>query len=178
MLNQLIVPPVPEDCPSRLRVYLDFCHTDDVLGLLKEQLDGTLDLLISLEQGAEDRSYAPGKWSVRQVVGHLIDMERVFAYRAYCITRGLPADFPDVDPELCVDQGGYAHRPLVDLAGELHHVRSSTILLFSGLEGRNVDRAGTVDGESLPVRAVPFVLAGHEAHHLDVLRTRYLGQKS
>jgi hypothetical protein len=146
----------------------------DVLELLTRQLDELAALWRRVgEEGAEHR-YAPGKWSIKDIVGHLADAERVFVYRALRIARGDLTPLPGFDENVFVEAANAGKRRLTDLAAELAYVRRASIVFFEGLDEAAAERRGTASGYPLAVRAVPYIVAGHTAHHMDVIRTRYL----
>ena len=154
--------------------YVAKVESDRVLEVLEAQLDETRTLLGGLDDSAGNASYAPGKWSLKQLLGHLIDSERVFAYRALAIARGDRASLPGMDQDDYVAAGGFDRLPLAALLEELEHVRRSTLALLAGLEDDAWGRSGIANGVSVTVRALAFIIAGHQAHHLGVVRERYL----
>lgn len=155
--------------------YVAKVESDRVLDVLEAQLDETRGLLGELDDAAGNGRYAPGKWSLKEVLGHLIDSERVFAYRALAIARGDRASLPGMDQDDYVAAAGFDRRPLAELVEEFEHVRRSTLALLSGLDDDAWGRSGIANGVSVTVRALAFIIAGHQAHHLGVVRDRYLG---
>lgn len=147
---------------------------DDALAALAAQEGETAELLAGLSEETAAFRYAPEKWSIKQVVGHLADAERVFAYRAMRIARGDTTPLPGFDEKDYVRAGGFDARPLADLAAELRALRRATLALFRGLDAAALDRRGTANDAQVTVRALAWILAGHERHHLEILRTRYL----
>lgn len=148
---------------------------DEVLDQLEAQIGATRAALSGLSDEDGLRRYEPGKWSIKEVLGHLIDGERVFAYRAMCIARGERAPLPGMEQGDYVAGGEFDRRALADLLDELEHLRRSTLALFGGLEDAAWKRTGVANGVAVSVRALAFIIAGHHAHHLRVLRERYLG---
>ena len=143
-----------------------------------EALAGTLraqpDALGRLLDGAEaDAAYAPGKWTVRQVLVHVADTERVFAYRALCFARGDATPLPSFDENAWVAAAVVSGRTLAQTLAEFRAVRAATVALVDGLPAAAWDRAGTASGNPMTVRGAAFVIAGHTAHHMAVLRDRY-----
>jgi len=147
---------------------------DDALAPLAAQERETAELLGGLSAEAAAFRYAPGKWSVKQVAAHLADAERVFAYRALRIARGDETPLPGFDEKAYADAAGADARPLAELAAELRAVRAATLALFRGLDPAALARRGTANGVPVTVRAAAWIIAGHERHHLEILRTRYL----
>ena len=146
----------------------------DVLSVLEDQIAETAELLGGLDEEAAGHRYAPAKWSVREVVGHMIDAERVFVYRATAFARADSAPLPGFDENSWVEGADFDNRTLQSLLDELGHLRRSTLAFFAGLEEAAWARRGTANGVELTVRAIAFIVAGHHAHHLSVLRERYL----
>lgn len=142
----------------------------EVLGRQKAQL-GQLASSVAPEQ--ETFRYAPGKWSVREVVGHMTDGERVFGYRAFRIARGDDTPLAGFDENEYVARSTFNERTLRSLIDELVLVRDSNLAIFRGLAAESWDRMGTANGWPVSVRALAFILAGHMNHHLNLLRERY-----
>lgn len=154
--------------------YVSLVPEGDILTILGEQLNETLALIRSIPESAGSFRYAPDKWTIKELIGHLTDTERVFAYRALCIARG------DERPLLSFDENEYmrfapfAHCSLEDLSGEFEAVRKSTLFLFKQLDENAWQRIGTASDNKVSVRALAFITAGHERHHCNILRDRYL----
>lgn len=144
------------------------------LDLLGRQLGETKALLGGLAEARALHRYAPGKWSVKEVVGHLCDSERVFAYRAMRIARGDETPLASFDENAFVPPGRFDERPLADLIAEFAVVRQATVALFRGLPVESLVRRGTASGKTVSVRALAYIIAGHERHHVEILRERYL----
>jgi hypothetical protein len=128
-------------------------------------------LAIPAERGF---TYASGKWTLKEVLGHLIDDERIFAYRLLCVARGEDAELPGFDENRYAAHGEFERRPLEDLLAEYVGVRAATLLLLRGLPSAAWARRGRVNGYECSVRGLAFHIAGHELHHVRVLRERYL----
>ena len=154
--------------------YIGLVPDGDLLQTLRSQLDETLALVRSLPPEMGGHRYAPGKWTIREVLGHIIDTERIFAYRAMRIARG------DQTPIEGFDENAYAAasdadaRTLADLADELEHLRLGNLHFFRALTDEALARRGTANGAEVSARALAWILAGHELHHRGLLRERYL----
>ena len=122
-----------------------------------------------------DHRYQPDKWSVKQVIGHVVDSERIFGYRALAIARGERKPLPGFEQDEYVTQGEFQRRSLPSLADEFDHVRRSNLALFESLSAEQWGRVGEANDVSISVRAIAWVLAGHAKHHVAVIRERYLG---
>jgi hypothetical protein len=146
---------------------------EDVLAVLVTQLDEVLARLNRIPETRGDYRYAPGKWSIKEMVGHLSDTERVFAYRALRIGRGDATPLPGFDDQSYVTEVGAGDRTLADLAAEWGDVRRATIALFRNLPARAWQRRGIASDQPISVRALAYIIAGHMRHHLEVLEARY-----
>lgn len=146
----------------------------DVLQILEDQRRETARLLAGLPEAKALHRYAPGKWSIKEVVGHLMDSERVFCYRALRFARADQTALPGFDEKAWVPAGSFDARSLADLAAELDAVRRATIALFRGLDAPALARHGTANNKEISVRALAYIIAGHERHHVGILRERYL----
>jgi uncharacterized damage-inducible protein DinB len=146
----------------------------NLLEILEDQRQETQELLAGITEGRAMHRYAPGKWSVKEVIGHLTDAERVFSYRALRFARGDQTPLPGFDENAYAPAGKFDARALPDLAAELHAVRRATIALFAGLDAPALARRGLASNQEVSVRALAYIIAGHERHHLGVLRERYL----
>lgn len=146
----------------------------DVAALLATQLDDTVALLSGLSEEEALRRYAPGKWSIKEVIGHVSDTERVFAYRLLRFARGDATPLPGFDENAYAPAGRFDDRPLADLLAELRSVRAATVSLVRGLPAAALDREGEASGAMFRAAALPWIIAGHELHHRAILRERYL----
>lgn len=147
----------------------------DVVEVLERQLEGVAGFLGAIPAEREGHRYAPGKWSVREMVGHLADTERIMAYRALRIARGDATPLAGFDENAYVPPAGFDARPLASLVEEWAAVRRATLPLFRHLDAEAWTRRGTANGNAVSVRALARIIAGHTEHHLEILRTRYLG---
>jgi hypothetical protein len=154
--------------------YLDHVPDGDVLDLLEQQLGDTVHLLSGVSEERGGHRYAEGKWTVKEVVGHMIDTERVFAYRALCFARGDAGPFPGFEQDDYVTRGGFDARTLRDLLGEFVHVRRANLHMLRGLPPEAWTREGVASNVRFTVRAMPYIIAGHERHHAKILREKYL----
>ena len=149
----------------------------DLVTLLERQGAETVALLRSLSEEQGAHRYAPDKWSIKEMIGHVIDAERVFTYRALRIARGDRTPLPGFDQDAWVRGSNAASRSLADLAAELVALRASTVALFRRVDDEAVARRGVASNFEVTARALAWIVAGHEAHHVRVLRERYLPQR-
>jgi len=154
--------------------YVSLVPEGDVLDLLARQIDDTAALIGGLNETQAGYRYAPGKWSIREIVGHVADAERVFSYRALRIGRNDQTPLPSFDENAWMPYGNFDARPLADLLSELRAVRQSTLALYRSFTPEAVARRGVASQKDISVRAIIYVTAGHERHHVTVLRERYL----
>ncbi len=154
--------------------YTSLVPEGDVVETLERQLAETLALLGSVDEERAATRYEPGKWSIREVVGHIIDAERIFAYRALRFARGDRTELPGFEQDGYIEHGDFDARTLRDLAEEFEHVRRATLKLFANLSDEAWLRRGVASDNEISVRALAYILAGHEAHHVNILQTRYL----
>ena len=154
---------------------IDLVRGDDAADALAAQLPETLALLSPVDERRATRfRYAPRKWTVKQVAGHLSDDERIFAYRMLCIARGDARVLRGFDEKAYMRRAGFNERPLAELLDELASVRAATLAFLRGLPEDAWSRRGVVNGYPASVRGLAFHVAGHELHHREILRTRYL----
>jgi hypothetical protein len=154
---------------------IDFVEGDDAAATLAAQREHVLAFLGNLEESAvSGLTYAPGKWTLKEVIGHLADDERIFAYRALCIARGDTRPLPGFDENEYMAAANFESRTLAEIIGEYRTVRWASLTLFASLSEEAWLRRGVVNGYEASVRGLAFHIAGHELHHLRVLRERYL----
>jgi uncharacterized damage-inducible protein DinB len=145
----------------------------DSLAALEAQAPTTAALLAATPEERGGFRYAEGKWSVKEVIGHLADAERVFAYRALRFARADATDLPGFDENAYVPAGRFDRRTLKDLAAEFAAVRAATLAFARSLDGEALLRRGSANGNPASVRALLAIIAGHELHHVGLLRERY-----
>jgi len=154
--------------------YITLVPDGDVLSTLTTQMSETQALLHGLPASVATYRYAPEKWSVNEVIGHLIDSERIFGARALRFARNDPAPLPGFEQDDYVRNSTFDAYPLSELASELEIVRQSTIFLFRHIDEQAWTRRGVANNAEVSVRALAYIIAGHELHHREVLRSRYL----
>ena len=154
--------------------YISLVPAGDLLATLGQQLESTLALLSGITEEQADSSYAPGKWSIKELIGHLIDSERIFGYRALRFARADQTPLPGYEQDDYVKSARFGARRLSDLAEEFSYVRRANLFLFRSLDEEAWGRTGEANGQPVSVRAIAYIVAGHEAHHMGILRTRYL----
>jgi uncharacterized protein (TIGR03083 family) len=165
--------PTPDEIPPHFAGYIGKVPESDPVAVLATQIDVTAPLLRGLSETDALKRYAPGKWSVKEIVGHLADTERIMAYRALRIARGDETPLPGFDENAYVPPAKFDARPLADLIADLRTVRAASLVLFKSLDADAWHRRGTASGKPISVRALGYMIPGHERHHVEVLKTRY-----
>ena len=153
--------------------YIASLPDGDILDILERQTSELRQLAAAAPADRETFRYGDGKWSVREVVGHMIDGERVFSYRTLRFSRGDQTPLPGFEENQYVAASTFDRRPLSSLIEELVLLRQANLALLRGLAPDDWTRTGTANGHSVSVRALAFIMAGHVRHHLDILRDRY-----
>lgn len=154
--------------------YIDEVAEGDIVTTLVSQMVETQALLGSAPPGRETYRYAEGKWSVREVVGHLVDVERMFALRALWIARGAVGEQPGMEQDDWAVVSNAGDRRLADLSAEWAALRHANVLMFGGFDEDAWSRRGVASGHALTARAAAWIIAGHELHHRALLRAKYL----
>lgn len=154
--------------------YIDQVPPGDVVETLSRQSSETLTLLRGLSDEQSRHRYGPDKWTIRQVVSHVNDTERVFAYRALWFARGLDHPLPSFDQDVCITFAGADERDWNTHVDEFSAVRAASVALFRNLPDEAWNRRGIASGNPFTVRALAFITVGHVAHHVRLLRERYL----
>lgn len=154
--------------------YIEEAPEGDILATLAQRGDETHRLLSGLSDEKALHRYAEGKWSVKEVALHLADAERVFGYRALTFSRADAGPLPGFDENAWTPESHADHRRIHDIAGELASARQANLRFFAGVDDEQWLRRGTASGNPFSVRALAWIIAGHEAHHIRVLKERYL----
>lgn len=154
--------------------YIALVPECDVLSTLEAQMSETQALLRGLPASISTYRYAPDKWSVNEVIGHVIDSERIFAARALRFARSDATPLPGFEQDDYVRNSKFDAYPVAELASELENVRRATVFLFKHLEEPAWMRRGVANNAEITVRALAYIIAGHELHHRGILLARYL----
>lgn len=154
--------------------YIDLVQGNDVSAMLEAQAGDTLALLGRFTEGGSLHRYEPGKWSVRQVAGHVNDTERLFVSRAFWFARGFDSELPSFDQDTAVATGGAEERSWDSHVDEFRAVRAATVAFFRNLPDAAWGRQGVASGYPFTVRALAYLAAGHVEHHNAILRRSYL----
>jgi hypothetical protein len=166
--------PDATEYPPFFARYVAGVPEDDVVAALRDSGREVLAVLAAIPDTRGGFRYGPDKWTIREVVGHMIDAERIFGYRALRLARGDATPLPGFEENEYARAAGSDARTLTDLVDELRVVREGTVRLFQSFPAEAWMRRGVVNGREVSVRALAYITAGHARHHLAVLRERYL----
>ena len=170
----MLTRPAKGEYASYYDVYVSKLPDGDIGDILADQMDETVSFLLGLGDEVAECRYEQGKWSIKDVVGHIIDIERVFAYRALMFARADKTPQPGVDQDDMVKSSGYHAQTLAEIVSHYQVVRQSTIAFVRSCRDDVAMRVGTASDCDFTVRSIPYIIAGHEAHHVAVIRERYL----
>jgi hypothetical protein len=168
--------PAPTEYAAYYKGYVDQVPEGDIVATLERQLDETLALLASIPEETGNHRYEPGKWSIKELIGHVNDAERIFAYRALRIGRGDATPLSGFEQDGYIPTGRFDDRTVADLAEEFGHIRRSTLSLVRGFDEAAWARSGVASDVGVSARAVVYIITGHVAHHTTILRERYLAK--
>jgi uncharacterized damage-inducible protein DinB len=175
-MSTVIGKPTETEYLSYYDSYISLVPDGNIVTILAEQIEETLALLDQVDEAQAGYRYEPDKWSIRELVGHVIDSERVFAYRALRFARGDQTALAGYEQDDYVANGSFDNTPLKELRDELEAVRRATTFLFKHLEQDAWMRIGIANDANVSVRALAYMIAGHELHHRGVLQSRYLNR--
>jgi hypothetical protein len=168
-----LVRPEPGEYNPFYETYVSKVQGGDVIAQLESQRLQTAQLFAASGERDGNFRYAPGKWTIKEVVGHLSDSERVFSYRAMRIARGDQTPLPGFEQDDYVKNGNFGEQSLADLVAEYGAVRAATLALLRSFDAEAGARRGTASDKPITVRALAFIIAGHELHHREILKERY-----
>lgn len=166
--------PKPDEFLDYYARYIDRVPDGDIVDTLSRQITETVAFFKSIPESKADYQYAPGKWTIRQVIGHLSDGERVFQYRAFRFSRADATPVPGFEENDYVDNAPFKKVSMEKLIGEFEYLRRASIYMFSNLDAEAMGRVGVANGHPVSVRAIAFIMAGHVTHHVQIMKDRYL----
>ncbi|MER2999597.1 DinB family protein [Pontibacter populi] len=146
----------------------------EIMQTLEEQNSEIRSLFAAIDDDRAEEAYADGKWTMKELLQHMIDSERVFAYRALCIARGEQTPLPGFDENMYAENSRANDRLLRDILEEYDLVRRSNMCMFRGFDSTMLENVGTANGKQITLRGLIYVIAGHERHHINILKERYL----
>ena len=165
--------PLPSEYPEYYHPYVDAITESDVLDVLAKQADEVLQLFGGLNDAQAMYRYADGKWSAQEVLGHLLDGERIFGMRALCIARGEQQSLPGFEENDYVAAASFDERPLDSILDEWQALRIANLLMFQSFDDEAWQRTGTANNTPVTVNALAWMIAGHVRHHLHIINERY-----
>lgn len=174
MTASVISRPQADEYATYYGNYIGKVPDGDLLAMLATQVGDTLQLIRDIPEARGTYRYAPDKWSIKEVLGHICDTERIMGYRALRIARADTTPLPGFEQNDYVPAGNFDRRTLADLGEELAAVRQATMHLFRHLGPEALARRGTASGNPFTPRALAYVIAGHERHHVGILKAKYL----
>ncbi|MDP9048421.1 MAG: DinB family protein [Bacteroidota bacterium] len=166
--------PHPDEFAPFYAKYVNLVGEGPILDIMERLEDETYAFFMGVTTEKADYAYAEGKWTVKELLGHMIDAERTFAYRVLCFSRE-ETELPGFDQDVYMLKATFKSRSLADLANEFKAVRDSNLYLFRSLSDAQQTQKGIASGNPVSVRALIYIIAGHELHHMNILRERYVG---
>jgi uncharacterized damage-inducible protein DinB len=166
--------PQPNEAASYYYTYIDLITSDEIVPAIESQMEETVQFLQGISEEKSLHSYEPGKWTIREVLNHMNDGERVFLYRAFWFARGYQDALPSFDQDEAVVTAQANNTSWADLVEEFRNVRLSTISFFKTLPDEAWSRTGVASDNPFTVRSLAYIIAGHVVHHRNVLTERYL----
>lgn len=166
-----------KDAPEYCGYFFDLIDTDDLLLEFEKSKALTLNVINSIPSTLENYAYKPGKWTVKEVLRHIIDMERVFAYRAFRFSRFDGTDLSGVEENDYIDNVKHIDLNLADLQEEYLAVRNSTIWVYKNINSEMLDFKGTANEQTYTARTLGFSMIGHNIHHCNFIKTKYLKEE-
>lgn len=164
----------PNEAPAFYHGYIAAAEGSDPIGAMKAAKASTSSTIARIPADRVDHRYAPGKWSIKEVLQHVIDSERVFSYRALRFARNDATGLPGFDENLYAPNAEAGRRELMAIVEEMNVTRASTLAMFQSFTPAMLLRSGRANGNSISVRALGWVIAGHARHHMNVIEQRYL----
>jgi hypothetical protein len=170
--------PQPNEYNPYFARYIGLVPDRDLLDILAKQREETDTLLGSVSESQAEYQYEPGKWSVKEVVGHMADTERVMSYRLLVVARGDTSALPSFDENAYVNEAGFNRQNFEDIQAHFSAVRQSTCSLVASIADNAWLRTGTVFDYPTTARAIAYIIAGHELHHRTIIKERYLSNSA
>lgn len=165
--------PNPDEYSEYAGRYVNLVGDGDIVDILERQKEKSYRFLSAIGEEQSKYAYAEGKWTIKQMIGHMADTERIFAYRALVFSHE-SVTLPGFDQDIYMQKATFNGRPLEDLVNELKTVREASIYLFKWMTGEQSKQTGIASGSTFSPRAYAYMIAGHEVYHLGILRERYL----
>lgn len=158
--------------------YVSLIPDGNIISILNKQIEDITLLLTNISEEQGQFRYAPEKWSLKEVIGHMIDTERIMAYRLLCISRGEQLSLPGFDEKMYVANASFHHHPIKQIQEHLSIVWESTVVLLESLDAEAWIRRGWANNSEVTVRALAYIIAGHTMHHFNIIKERYLNSNN
>ncbi|HEY0030383.1 MAG TPA: DinB family protein [Bacteroidia bacterium] len=172
----MIKRPAPSEYPSFYKGYVDNVKTDNIIKELRDQVLDIQAIISTIPEDKEEYVYAPGKWTIKEIIGHIIDTERVLGYRAMRFARKDKTHLPGYDENEYVAKANFNKQTLYGLSHEFAIVREANLALFKVWDEEALSQVGVANNLDVSVRALLFMIAGHATHHMKVIKTKYLNE--
>ncbi len=166
--------PAPSDYPVFYETYINLVSEEDLSQVMRSSLEEMVDFLDGIPADKAEYRYAEGKWSVKELLQHIIDTERIFSYRGLCIARGEQQSLPGFDEKAYARNADVSGKGLKDLKEELLTLRESVFMMYRGFSPAVLQQVGTSNNKQVTVNAIGYMIIGHVRHHFNVLKERYL----
>lgn len=166
--------PKPGDYSPYYQTYIDKLPDENIFDILKNQQESLSEFLNSITEDKSDFRYTEGKWNIKEVIGHTIDVERVFTYRIHAISRGEKQSLPGFEQDDYVEAGNYSVRTFEDIKSEFLLMRKANHLFYKSLTDEMIGKRGNANGSDITVNALLYIIAGHVEHHIHIIKERYL----
>ena len=166
--------PQPNEYPEYYKHYLELVKSPNVMKALKDQVMDIQAIIAEIPEDKENHAYAEGKWTIKEVIGHIIDTERILGYRAMRFARKDKTMLPGFDENEFVANANFNERTLYELGHEFAIAREANLAMFKTFGDEQSVQIGNANGQQVSVRAIVFMIAGHAAHHMHVIRLKYL----
>ncbi|WRP05590.1 DinB family protein [Rossellomorea aquimaris] len=170
----MLCKPETNEYPPYYKEYVNNVPDGELLHILDDQQKETMNLLKDLSEETAQYQYAPGKWTIKEVIGHITDTERIMCYRLLSIARGEQEKLPGYNDDEYVRRGQFNRFSLSDLLNQQALVRQHTILLLSSMDEEALRQRGNANGSEVTARALGYIIAGHEVHHRRLIKNKYL----
>lgn len=173
-MDRIITAPAATEYDDFFNSYIGNANTSDLLSALAASEEYIVNFMLSLKEQQLNHRYQPGKWSIKEMLVHMADTERIFAYRALRFARKDRTELPGFDENAYADVSKADARPITSILAEYAAVRQATIELFKTFDEEMLAETGIASGKKVSVRALGFAILGHEIHHLNIIKQRYL----
>jgi len=167
--------PNVNEYPEYYHAYIELVPGENAIKYLEKQILDLQSFISEIEE-LENHTYSPDKWTIKEVIGHITDAERVFGYRAMRFARGDENSLPGFDENLYVKAANFSNRTLRDISHEFSMMRHANLHLFRSFTTEELDKIGIANNNKISVRSLIFAIGGHVEHHIDVIKKRYLKQ--